>query len=81
MEVAVLQEKGYKELFSELKNLLPDQFQFQGQDEDVKLCTTISRKFTKVQIDVWNARALLDQRRRTQLSQQRFCISCIADES
>jgi len=81
MEVAVLQEKGYKDLFSELENLLPDQFQFQGQDEDVQLCLTLSRKFTKVQIDVWNARALLDQRRRTQPSQQRSCISCMADES
>ena len=80
-EVAVLQEKGYRELFSELKNLLPDQFQFQSQGEDVQLCSTLSRKFTKVQIDVWNARAFLDQRKRTQLSQQWYCISCIADAS
>ncbi|KAI4938555.1 hypothetical protein J4E85_000996 [Alternaria conjuncta] len=81
VEVALLQEKGYRELFIELMNFLPDQSRFQGQDEDVQLCSTLSRKFTKVQIDVWNARAFLDQRRRTQLSQQRSCISCIADVS
>ncbi|KAI4645862.1 hypothetical protein J4E93_005440 [Alternaria ventricosa] len=80
-EVALLQEKGYGELFIELINLLPDQSQFQGQGEDVQLCSTLSRKFTKVQIDVWNARAFLDQRRRTQLSQQRSCFGCIADVS
>jgi len=49
LEVAQLQELGYKKLHMDLGSYQPSQHG--GQGRDVKLCTTLTGKFNKVQID------------------------------
>ena len=65
VEVAILQEKKYRELYRELESL-SHQVQFQGPGQIAQFSLALSHKFTPAQMKARSAEYRLDQRRRTQ---------------